>query len=67
MLDVLWIGIVRIESLKMRREQNPGTERCGIHGHGGTRSRNLHRKAGRAAVSGTAWFGTIQIATDARY
>ena len=68
MLDVSWVGIVRVESLKMRSEHDPGTERCGIHGHSSIRRRaELHGKAGRAAaVSGTTWLGTIQITTDAR-
>ena len=68
MLDVSWVGIVRVESLKMRSEHDPGTERCGIYGHSSIRRRaELHGKAGRAAaVSGTTWLGTIQITTDAR-
>ncbi len=68
MLDVPWVGIVRIRSLKMRSEHDLRTERGGIHGHGSMPDRTwLDRKAGRAAVAGTAWFGTIQIATDPRY
>jgi hypothetical protein len=39
MLDVPWVGIVRIESLKMRSEHDLRTERSGIHSHGSIRSR----------------------------
>ena len=68
MLDVPGIGIVRIESLNLRSEQDFSTECCGIHGHRSIHGRTeLHRKAGRAAVSGTTCFGTIEIATDTRY
>jgi hypothetical protein len=68
MLDVSWVGIVRIESLKLRVEYELRSESGGIHIDASIRGRTcLNRKGGRAAASGATWFGTIQIATDARY
>lgn len=63
MLDVPWVGIVRIESLKVRSEHDLGTESGGIQPHA---RRCLHRKAGGAAISGTTGLGTIQVAADPR-
>ena len=68
MLDVPWVGIVRIESLKMRSENDPGTKSCGWNSNDRVRSRTqLHRKTGRAAVSRATGHGTIQIATNSCY
>ena len=39
MLDVPWVGIVRIELLKMRSEHDVRTERYRIHGDGSMRRR----------------------------
>ena len=39
MLDVSWVGIVRIELLKMRSEHDLGTESEGIYRHGSIRRR----------------------------
>lgn len=67
MFDISSVGIVRVESLKMRSAHGLGSEGRGVHGYGRIRGRTeLHREAGRAAVSGTSRFGTIQIAADAR-
>ena len=40
MLDVPWVGIVRIELLKMRSEHDLGTESEGIYRHCSIRRRS---------------------------
>ena len=68
MFDVPGIGIVRMNSLKVRSEHDLRIEDGGIHRHGSIRGCTLsRRKAGRVAIASTARFGTIQIAANSSY
>jgi len=67
MLDISWTWIVTIKPLKVGSEYDLRIERCSYR-QDSLRDRTVvNRKVRGAAVPGTTWLRTIQIAADASY